>query len=139
MNFELVLSVLAVAIATSAVIITGKRYKDLMRMPKPLSAADIEANSDTIMRAAMALNEQTKVEVAKDLDHQMLLIHNRVMLSNNRSAHIEHYLGMRSNKFAQGERMWDFQQVAKDLNSQRPSRPLSIHNKNQRANRRKAA
>lgn len=42
-------------------------------------------------------------------------LHTRVTLCNERSQHVEYYLGIRQHNFPTGERRWNFQQVAKDL------------------------
>jgi len=131
---------LLAAFGFSAIIYTEYRIKTMM--PEPLTDIDERINQACIntMKATVALADQAKVDANTVLDHTMKMAHNRITLSNNRSAHIEHYLGMRANKFAQGERMWDFQQISKDLNVQRTAhKPLSIHNKQQQQRRARAA
>ncbi len=52
-------------------------------------------------------------------------VHNRINLSNVRHMHIEHYIGLRSHSFSNGERMWDYFQIAKDLRTGNAERPKS--------------
>jgi hypothetical protein len=64
---------------------------------------------------------------AQRCTRENVALHNRISMANQRSAHIEHYVGLRSHSFKPGERMWAFHQLLVDVNA--GSRPVSLFSK----------
>jgi hypothetical protein len=80
-------------------------------------APETKPNYHQAIEQRLALFEQDLklMEVARSVDDTAC--HARIALANKRMEHIEHYLGMRFHPFEMGERMWDFNQVAKSIKS----------------------
>lgn len=98
---------------------------------------DVECRTEVL---TLALDAMRKEEVAqenaiKELKHDNEMLHRRLSLCNRRSEHIEHYLGLRSHSFTNGERMWDFHQITHDLKAREAQKPESIHFKERRLKR----
>jgi hypothetical protein len=51
-------------------------------------------------------------------------VHVRLDLANTRTAHVEHYLGLRQHKFTPSDQMWGFFQSRDDI--QKGKRPVSM-------------
>lgn len=58
-------------------------------------------------------------------------VHNRLDLANQRTAHVEHYLGLRQHQFVEHEKMWGFFQARDDI--QKGKRPVSLFHQQQNA------
>lgn len=80
--------------------------------------------------------EQRLAELEQLVASMEKLLHNRVNLSNTRISHIEHYLGLRKHSFVDGERMWDFQQVTRDVSLK--ERPKSRFYKGEASSKRRS-
>lgn len=63
------------------------------------------------LEESLAMMFAENVANAKELAN----LHNRLNMANGRTAHVEHYLGIRFHNFPDGERMWDFRQIMNDM------------------------